>query len=134
MTEYDIKEEYIRIIKNKISINEYEAALDNTIRLLNHDPNFADGYYYQGLCRFALGDLVSSINNYEKCIELNPVYAKAYYNLGVAKYYMNKFKEALNYIEYANKLFTKEDDKTSSAKCLESIEFIKEEHGLWLFF
>lgn len=130
MTEYDIKEEYIKIIKNKLSINEFDEALDNAERLIKHDPLFSDGYYYQGLCYFALGDLNASINNYEKCIELNHNFAKAYYNLGVAKYYLNKFKESLNYIEYANKLFIKEGDKASSAKCIDSIEFIKEEHDL----
>ena len=67
----------------------------------------------------------------KKCIELDHNYAKAYYNLGVTKYYLNSYKEALNYVEYAYKLFNNAKNKEACAKCLESIEYIKEEHGLW---
>ncbi len=128
--EYDIKKEYCKIIQNKINMNEFDTALDNAEKLIAHSPEYSEGYYYRGLCHFALGNLEESINNYEKCIELDHEFAKAYYNLGVTTYYLNKHKSALNYIEYANKLFLKENNKEAHAKCLDSIEYIKEEHGL----
>ncbi len=128
--EYDINKEYCKIIQNKINMNEYETALDNAIKLVSYSPDYALAYYYCGLCHFALGNFNDSINNYEKCIELDPAFAKAYYNLGVTIYYLNKHKEALNYVEYAYKLFSKTEDKEACVKCLDSIEYIKEEHGL----
>ncbi len=85
---------------------------------------------YQGLCYYALNDFESSMNNYEKCIELDHSFAKAYYNLGIVIYYLNKIKDAKNYIEYAYKLFKTKGDKEACAKCIESLEFIQEEHGL----
>jgi len=128
--EFDIVKEYCNIIKNKLSIGEYEAALTNAKKLLLYSPENAEGHYYLGLCNFALGNYEESVNNYEKSIELNPDYAKAYYNLGVTKYYLNKFQEALNDMEKAYKIFSKNEDKPSYTKCMESIEFIKEEQGL----
>lgn len=128
--DYDISKEYCRIIQNKINLNDFDTALDNAKKLVSYCPDSAEGYYYVGLCCFALGNFNDSINNYEKCIELDHNFAKAYYNLGVTRYYLNDHKEALNYVEYAYKLFKKANNKEACAKCLESIEYIKEEHGL----
>ena len=128
--EFAIVKEYCEIIKKKLNMGEYDAALANAGKLLLYSPENADGFYYQGLCHFALGNFEESIKNYKKSIELNPEYAKAYYNLGVTKYYLNKFTEAVNNMETAYKLFQKNQDKPSYTKCLESIEFIKEEQGL----
>jgi len=128
--EYDIKDEYIKIIQSKLALSDYDAALNNAQKLVKYSPDCAEGYYFIGLCEFALGDFETSINNYEKCIELKHDYAKAYYNLGVTKYYLNHYKEALNYVEYAYRIFVSENDSASCNKCLESIEYIKEEQGL----
>ena len=103
--EYNIEEEYCKIIQSKLVTQEFEAALDNAEKLVKYAPNCARGYYYQGLCYYALNDFESSMNNYEKCIELDHSFAKAYYNLGIVIYYLNKIKDAKNYIEYAYKLF-----------------------------
>ena len=128
--EYNIEEEYCKIIQSKLVTQEFEAALDNAEKLVKYAPNCARGYYYQGLCYYDLNDFESSMNNYEKCIELDHSFAKAYYNLGIVIYYLNKIKDAKNYIEYAYKLFKTKGDKEACAKCIESLEFIQEEHGL----
>ncbi len=128
--EYNIEEEYCKIIQSKIDLQDFDNALSNAKKLVKYSPECAMGYYYQGLCYYALNDFASSINNYEKCIELNNYFAKAYYNLGITIYYLNKYKEAKNYIEYAYKLFSMQEDKEACAKCIDSLEFIKEEHGL----
>lgn len=128
--EFDIVQEYCNIIKNKLAIGEYEAALNNAKKLLLYSPDNAEGYYYQGLCHFALGEYETSVDDYKKAIELNPTFAKAYYNLGVTKYYLNKFTEAVSNIETAYRIFSQNQDKPSYTKCMESIEFIKEEQDL----
>ncbi len=128
--EYNIEEEYCKIIQSKIDLQDFDAALVNARKLVKYAPDCARGYYYQGLCYYALSDFDNSINNYEKCIELDHYFAKAYYNLGITIYYLNKIKEAKNYIEYAYKLFLAKKDESSCAKCVDSLEFIKEEHGL----
>jgi len=128
--EYNIEEEYCKIIQNKLDMQDFNNALTNAEKLVKYAPDCARGYYYQGLCYYALNDFTSSMNNYEKCIELDHNFAKAYYNLGICIYYLNRYKEAKNYIEYAYKLFTASEDKASCAKCVETLEFLKEEHGL----
>ena len=125
--DYNIEEEYCKIIQSKLDLEDFDGALLNAKKLLKYAPDCARGYYYQGLCHYALCDFDASINNYEKCIELDHNFAKAYYNLGIAKYYLGYFKEAKNYIEYAYKLFTNKEDKTACAKCVDSLEFIQEE-------
>ncbi len=128
--EFDIVKEYCNIIKNKLTMGEYETALNNAKKLLLYSPDNAEGYYYQGLCHFALGNYEDSVNDYKKAIELDSAFAKAYYNLGVTKYYLNKFTEAVKNMETAYRIFSKNQDKASYTKCMESIEFIKEEQGL----
>ncbi|MCX4275943.1 MAG: tetratricopeptide repeat protein [Candidatus Gastranaerophilales bacterium] len=128
--EFDIAKEYCNIIKNKLALGEYDVALSNAKKLLLYSPDNAEGHYYEGLCNFALGNYEESVANYKKAIELDSNFAKAYYNLGVTKYYLNKFTEAVNNIEAACRIFHQNQDKPSYTKCMESIEFIKEEQGL----
>ena len=128
--EYDITKEYLKIIQNKINMNEFDAALENAKKLTAYFPECAEGYYYQGICYYAIEDYEHSLNNYKKCIELDHNFPKAYYNLGITKYYLGQFKEALNYIEYAYKFFLKANNEEAYKKCLDSIDYIKEEHGL----
>ena len=128
--EFDIAKEYCEIIKKKLGMGEYDVALSNAKKLLLYSPDNAEGYYYQGLCHFALGNYEESATDYKKSIELNPNFAKAYYNLGVTKYYLNKFTEAVKNMETAYRIFQQNQDKPSYTKCMESIEFIKEGQGL----
>lgn len=128
--ELDIAKEYCEIIKKKLGIGEYDTALSNAKKLLLYSPENPEGHYYQGLCHFALGNYEESAMNYKKAIEFNSSFAKAYYNLGVTKYYLNKFNEAVKNMETAYRIFQQNQDKASYTKCMESIEFIKEEQGL----
>ena len=88
----EILKEYNLIIKNKISLGNFNSAIASIQKLLNYAPKTDFGYYYLGVCNFALEKYKQSITNYAQAIKLNPTNAKAYFNLGVS-YYMLKYND-----------------------------------------
>lgn len=128
--EYDIAKEYCKIIQDKINVKDFDGALTNAKKLVAYEPTYAEGYYYLGLCYFALSNYPDSIENYKKSIELNKDFPKTYFNLGITQYYTGKFKEAVLNINTAYGMFKRAKNEEACTKCLEASDFIKEEQGL----
>ena len=121
--------QYYSIIKNKIDRMQFNSALASVDKLLTNFPNNEYGYYYKGVCEFALNRLVHSIRSYTNAIELNPAFAKAYFNLGSSHFSMQQYDLALINIAKALVLFTRLKEQDNRQRCLEAIKIIEKERG-----
>ena len=123
----NIIEEYCLIIKEKISQQRFDAALDSAMRLKKHFPQNELGYYYCALCEFAKEDFGKSAKHYKEALALNPAHGKSYFNLGVCEYLEKRTDEALINIAKALVIFTKTKELDKKQKCLEALKFIEGE-------
>lgn len=122
--------EYYLIIKNKILQARFESALMSADKLLHNFPNDYFGYYYKGVCFFALEKYQDSMKNYVKALELNPGFDKAYFNLGVCYYILRKYDYALINIAKALIIFTKQKELDKKQRCMEAIKYIESERRM----
>ena len=119
--------EYYQIIKSKISKQSFESALGSIDKLLSNFPNEANGYYYKGVCDFALERYDDAIQWYLKALSFNIVHGKAYFNLGVAYYLKNEFDNALINIAKALIVFSKQRELDCKKRCVDALNFIQTE-------
>jgi len=124
-----IVEQYYLIIKNKISQASFEAAMRSIDKLIYHFPQNAEGYYYKGVCNFALEKYEDAFKFYKKAIEINSIHAKAYFNLGVCYYVYNKYDHALINIGKALIIFSKQKESDCKERCIEALKLIKMERN-----
>lgn len=126
----EILKEYNLIIKNKISLGNFNSAIASIQKLLGYAPKTDFGYYYLGVCNFALEKYKQSITDYAQAIKLNPTNAKAYFNLGVS-YYMLKYNDyALINIGKALFLFSKAKELDKKERCIEALRLIESDNEL----
>ncbi len=123
----NIIKEYYLIIKNKISQQSFESAIGSADKLLANFPGEANGYYYKGVCNFALERYDDAIKFYIKAITCNIIHAKAYFNLGVAYYIKNEYDNALINIAKALIVFSKQRELDSKKRCIDALNFIQTE-------
>ncbi len=118
---------YYQIIKNKISLQRFQSAMRNIDKLLYNFPTNPYGYYYRGVCEFALEKYEKSVRSYLIAIKLNPVFDKAYFNLGISYYCLNKYDNALINIGKALVLFSKKRELDNRKRCIEALKIIENE-------
>ena len=120
----NIAKEYYALIKSKISQGSIKTALDHADKLLYNFPSDPCGYYYKGVCFFALENYDISLKYYESAIKINPAYAKAYFNLGISLYMLQKKDLALINIGKALILFSREHDAEKKIRCINALRII----------
>ena len=123
----DVKNEYYSMIKSKISCFNFNSALGNIGKLLENFPQDSGGYYYKGVCNFALKKYDEAIAAYNDAISKDVTYAKAYFNLGVAYYIKNDYDNALINIGKALVIFSKKKELDSCSRCIDALNFIQSE-------
>ena len=125
-----ILREYYTIIKNKISLTHFETAMLSIDKLLYNFPKDEHGYYYKGVCEFALNNHNNAIKCYSAAIKLNPAYAKAYFNLGVVYYITKEYDFALINIAKALIIFSKQKELDKKQRCMDAIKLIEKERSV----
>lgn len=73
----------------------FEKALPDFKKVLEHDPNSDIGYFSQGVIYSMKGDHDQGIIYYDKAIQLNPEYQDAYRNRATSYSHKGDFKKAL---------------------------------------
>jgi tetratricopeptide (TPR) repeat protein len=121
--------EYYQIIKSKISQMHFETAMINIEKLLYNFPKNEHGYYYRGVCEFAMNNYENAIKCYSAAIKLNPAYAKAYFNLGVVFYVRKQYDSALINIAKALIIFSKQKELDKKQRCIDALKLIEKERG-----
>lgn len=120
----DLIKEYYIIIKNKIAYQQFESAMRNADKLIYNFPKLSMGYYFKGVCFFAMQNYEESIKWYTIAIKLNQRLAKAYFNLGVSCYMLNMYDSALLNIGKALIIFVRQKERDSASRCKEALKFI----------
>ena len=120
----NILKEYYTIIKSKISQGSIKNALENVDQLLYNFPSDAYGYYYKGVCFFALEGYETSIKHYISAIKLNPAFAKAYFNMGISYFMLDKKDLALINIGKALILFSKTKEQEKRIRCINALRIV----------
>ena len=123
----DIVNEYYQIIKSKVLSASFNSALESIDKLLAGFPDDSTGYYYKGVCKFALEEYDEALYAYIKSISLDITNAKAYFNLGVTFYIQNKYDDALINIAKALILFSKRKELDNKERCAHALNFIETE-------
>jgi serine/threonine protein kinase len=77
----------------------HAAAIDDYVRALALDPNFAEAYHYRGMVFLHVGLLEEATHDLERTVDLNPGNNAAHFRLGVARLYRNEFQKALDKFE-----------------------------------
>jgi len=124
------KSEYYTVIRYKISNASFTSALVNIENLLQDNPKDAYGYYFRGVCNFALEKYARAIKDYSLSVKLNPAFAKAYFNMGVCYYMIKYYDYALINIGKALFIFSKLKETNNKERCVEALEVIESEKNL----
>ena len=122
----ELLKEHCLTIENRIHNAMFQAAINNCTMLLRTFPKHHLGYYYLGVCYFALEEYEKALKNYNLTLLINPVYSKAYFNLGVTYFMLNSFDSALINIGKALILFSRIKDEKSKERCIQAIKTIQE--------
>ena len=125
-----ILREYYLIIKNKILNERFESALSSCEKLLYNFPSDEWGYYYKGVCEFALEKYPLAIKHYSTAIQLNPGFAQAYFNLAICFFLAKKYDMALINIGKALIIFTKQKELDKKQRCIDALKTIEVERRL----
>lgn len=120
----NITKEYYAIIKTKISQGSVKAGLEQKDKLLYNFPSDPVGYYFKGVCFFALESYDVSVKYYINALKLDPAFVKAYYNLGVSYYMLEKKDLALINIAKALVLSTRFKKQEERVRCVNTLRFI----------
>lgn len=123
----ELLNEYYIVIKNKISQSNYSSALGSIEKLLQNFPENSIGYYYEGVCNFALKKYDDAINSYTKAINADITNAKSYFNIGIVYYTKSDYDNALINIAKAMILFSKEKSLDAKQRCIDAINLIEAE-------
>lgn len=126
----EILREYYMIIKSKITNARFESALASVEKLLYNFPSDEWGYYYKGVCEFALEKYPQATKNYLNAIQINPAFGKAYFNLGVCFYITRKYDLALINIGKALIVFTKQRELDKKQRCIDALKYIESERNM----
>ena len=121
--------EYYSIIKNKITQRQLNSALNSINKLLCNYPSDEIGYYYRGVCEFALNRYPQAINSYSTALKINPAFAKAYFNLGVTYLMLSQFDLALINVGKALVIFSKQKEQDKKHRCIEALKIIEKKRG-----
>ncbi len=105
----------MEIVSQTIENHEYETAieaLDELLAQFKLSPNqkaFCFSSY--GDCYYHLGDMDSSVDNYEKSLRFNPNQDEAYRGLGGVSMQLGQYDHALSFFQNAMK-YNPQDDRT----------------------
>ena len=78
-------EEYFYEAYYKGIKGDYNGAINDYTKSIEHNPNYALAYYNRAIAKNYIKDYYGAISDYTKTIELNPSDAQAYVNRGIAK-------------------------------------------------
>lgn len=122
-----IIEEYYRIIKNKIAQSDFASAERSADKLIENFPKNENGYYYKGVCNFAIEKYEDAARSYKAAIRLNPLFAKAYFNLGICYNTLGDYDNALISIGRALFIFSKQKNAQAKQRCIDALQTVLKE-------
>jgi tetratricopeptide (TPR) repeat protein len=94
----------MRLGVNAMNGGDYPAALRAFDRMVEDDPNFAEGWNKRATVRYLMGDFGGSVADIERTLALEPRHFGALSGLGMINMELNDHKGALRAFEAALKI------------------------------
>ena len=85
-------------------IDEKEKAIESYTQAIECTPEDADLYHRRGSMLYKTGEYDLSEKDFRKLISLKPDYVYGYMGLGLNEFSREKYKEAIEFFDYAEKL------------------------------
>jgi len=94
------------IIKSRLNIynKNYTEALQTLNSIINIKPELVEPYFYRGVIKYQLNDMLGAEADLSKTISMNPYYTSAYHYLSIVKSSQQDYNSAINNIDKALKL------------------------------
>jgi tetratricopeptide (TPR) repeat protein/Tol biopolymer transport system component len=92
---------FVRIGEDKFFTDDYEGAIKEYNKALQHNPNNADIYVKRGDAKAKANDYQEAIDDYNKALALNPSLPIAYKNRGNVKFSLGEYQNAFEDYEKA---------------------------------
>jgi len=121
----ELLKEHCLTIENRINNAMFQAAINTCTLMLRQFPKNHLGFYYLGVCYFALEEYEKALKNFNLALLINPVFSKAYFNLGTTYFMLKSFDKALINIGKALILFARIKDENSKERCIQAIKTIE---------
>lgn len=84
--------------------NNYREAIDVLSVLIRFDEKAYDAYFYRGIAKYNLDDLLGADADFSAAIEKNPVYTGAYYYRAITRTRLGNYDDALRDFQEAIEL------------------------------
>jgi tetratricopeptide (TPR) repeat protein len=80
-------------------LHKYEEALQDSMKAMELDPQYANSYAHYGAASIGKGELARAEEYCLKSMKLNPKYERSYYLLGVVYEKQSNFEKAVSLFE-----------------------------------
>lgn len=97
---------------NALYSDDYFLSVQYFNQVIIQKPYLAKPYYYRGLAKVALGDLMGGEEDLNRCVEINPFVEDAYRVRAIARHRVGKLKEALG--DYDKYLAYRPEDRITA--------------------
>ena len=94
------------IIKARLNIynQNYTEALQTLNSIINIKPELVEPFFYRGVIKYQLNDMLGAEADLSKTISMNPYYTSAYHYLSIVKSSQQDYNSAINNIDKAIEL------------------------------
>lgn len=94
--EAQLDKRYIYYIgTSQLSNSKYEDAIETLNILLRVDPDAHEAYFFRGIAKYNLDDLLGAEMDFSTAIDKNPVFTEAYLNRAVTRTRLGNYQDAL---------------------------------------
>ncbi len=112
---------------NALYSDDYFLSIQYFNQVIIQKPYLAKPYYFRGLAKVELGDLMGGEEDLNRCLEINPFVEDAYRIRAIARNNLGKLEQALN--DYNKYLAFRADDRMTAvykAMCLMEMDYYPE--------
>lgn len=89
------KRYFVWVGRDMVMDNRYKEAIQTLNILLRADPDAYEGYFWRGIAKYSLDDLLGAEQDFTATLSKNPVYTAAYHFRGLTRSRMGNYEDAL---------------------------------------
>lgn len=89
------KRYFVWVGRDMVMDNRYKEAIQTLNILLRADPDAYEGYFWRGIAKYSLDDLLGAEQDFTATLSENPVYTAAYHFRGLTRSRMGNYEDAL---------------------------------------
>lgn len=90
------KHYFVWVGRDMVMESRYEEAIETLNILLKADPDAYEGYFWRGIAKYHLDDLLGAERDFTTTLEKNQVYTTAYQFRAITRSRMGNYPDALN--------------------------------------